>query len=158
MSVFKWLKVSRYMKYCMAIGLLGSMTLQAMAQYTGKVFVDENRNGLLDEGEKRLHRVSVSDGLNVVQTDSNGAYQLPGHSRMHFLFITTPSGYKTDNAYYYRIENGRTEYDFPVYPCYEEFKLTVVTGLYISLIQKYVEKKGIKRGWIISVTIRPMRK
>lgn len=42
------------MKYCMAIGLLGSMTLQAMAQYTGKVFVDENRNGLLDEGEKRL--------------------------------------------------------------------------------------------------------
>ena len=102
----------------MAIGLLGSMTLQAMAQYTGKVFVDENRNGLLDEGEKRLHRVSVSDGLNVVQTDSNGAYQLPGHSRMHFLFITTPSGYKTDNAYYYRIENGRTEYDFPVYPCY----------------------------------------
>ena len=56
------------MKYCMAIGLLGSMTLQAMAQYTGKVFVDENRNGLLDEGEKRLHRVSVSDGLNVVQT------------------------------------------------------------------------------------------
>ena len=37
MSVFKWLKVSRYMKYCMAIGLLGSMTLQAMAQYTGKV-------------------------------------------------------------------------------------------------------------------------
>ena len=50
MSVFKWLKVSRYMKYCMAIGLLGSMTLQAMAQYTGKVFVDENRNGLLDEG------------------------------------------------------------------------------------------------------------
>ena len=136
MSVFKWLKVSKYMKYCMAIGLLGSMTLQAMAQYTGKVFVDENRNGLLDEGEKRLHRVSVSDGLNVVQTDSNGAYQLPGHSRMHFLFITTPSGYKTDNAYYYRIE----------------------TGLYISLIRKYVEKKGIKRGWIISVTIRPMRK
>jgi hypothetical protein len=36
MSVFKWLKVSRYMKYCMAIGLLGSMTLQAMAQYTGR--------------------------------------------------------------------------------------------------------------------------
>ena len=152
MSVFKWLKVSRYMKYCMAIGLLGSMTLQAMAQYTGKVFVDENRNGLLDEGEKRLHRVSVSDGLNVVQTDSNGAYQLPGHSRMHFLFITTPSGYKTDNAYYYR--NTSFRYILVM----EEFKLTVVTGLYISLIQKYVEKKGIKRGWIISVTIRPMRK
>ena len=143
MSVFKWLKVSRYMKYCMAIGLLGSMTLQAMAQYTGKVFVDENRNGLLDEGEKRLHRVSVSDGLNVVQTDSNGAYQLPGHSRMHFLFITTPSGYNTIFRYILVME---------------EFKLTVVTGLYISLIQKYVEKKGIKRGWIISVTIRPMRK
>ncbi len=28
----------------MVIGLLGSMALQAMAQYTGKVFVDENRN------------------------------------------------------------------------------------------------------------------
>lgn len=40
----------------------------------------------------------------------------------------------------------------------EEFELMVVTGLYISLIQKYVGKKGIKRGWIIYVTIRPMRK
>ena len=89
-----------------------------MAQYTGRVFVDENRNNILDKGEKQLCHVSVSDGLNVVQTDSNGTYQLPGHSRMRFLFITTPSGYKTDNAYYCRVEGGRTGYDFPVYPCH----------------------------------------
>lgn len=104
-------------RYCIIIGLLSGVTLQAMAQYTGKVFVDANHNGIFDKGEKTLHHVAVSDGLNVVQTDLKGTFHLPGHSRAHFLFITTPSGYKTDNAYYRPIEEARAEYDFPVYPC-----------------------------------------
>lgn len=110
--------IDTLIKCSIVIGLLGGITLQGMAQqYTGKVFVDKNKNGVLDKGENVLRHVSVSDGLHVVLTDENGAYQLPGHARAHFLFITTPSGYKTDNAYYHSIKTDRAVYDFPVYPC-----------------------------------------
>lgn len=74
-------------RHLITIGLLSGMVLQASAQYTGKVFVDENQNGVLDQEEKCLPRVAVSDGLNVVQTDAEGIYQLPGHARMHALRI-----------------------------------------------------------------------
>ena len=76
-------------KYGMVISLLSCIAHQTMAQYAGKVFVDENKNGLFDKGEKLLQDVSVSDGLNVVSTDSDGTFRLPGHTRAHFLFITT---------------------------------------------------------------------
>lgn len=94
--------------------LFSAFTLHA--QHTGRVFVDSNENNLLDRGEKVLRGVSVSDGLNVVQTTADGRYTLAGHPKERFLFITTPSGYKTDNAYYRRIEKGCSQYDFAVRP------------------------------------------
>lgn len=129
------------------ICLLGGVTLQAAAQYTGKVFVDTNRNGFFDKEEKVLRHVSVSDGLNVVQTDSKGIYQLPGHPRAHFLFITTPSGYKTDNAYYRSIENGRTEYDFPVYPCHGGIQ-SDGTHRFIHISDTEISGKEGNREWV----------
>lgn len=88
----------------------------ARAQHTGRVFVDSNENNRFDRGEKLLDGVSVSDGLNVVQTASDGSFTLPGQPKERFIFITTPSGYKTDNAYYKRIEGGQVEYDFALRP------------------------------------------
>lgn len=129
------------------ICLLGGVTLQVAAQYTGKVFVDTNRNGFFDKEEKVLRCVSVSDGLNVVQTDSKGIYQLPGHPRAHFLFITTPSGYKTDNAYYRSIENGRTEYDFPVYPCHGSIQ-SDGTHRFIHISDTEISGKEGNREWV----------
>lgn len=38
-------------KYGMVISLLSCIAHQTMAQYAGKVFVDENKNGLFDKGE-----------------------------------------------------------------------------------------------------------
>ena len=52
-------------KYGMVISLLSCIAHQTMAQYAGKVFVDENKNGLFDKGEKLLQDVSVSDGLKL---------------------------------------------------------------------------------------------
>lgn len=104
------------MKNSILIGLLVAMPSLAMAQYTGKVFVDANENGIFDKGERTLSSISVSDGLNVTQTDSKGTYSLPGHPRERFIFITTPSGYKTDNAYYQPIEKEKASYDFAVRP------------------------------------------
>ena len=92
------------------------VAVDALAAYTGHVFVDKNGNGVFDKGEKTLSGVMVSDGLNVVKTERDGSFALPGHEKERFIFITTPSGYRTNNAYYRRIETGQTVYDFGVTP------------------------------------------
>lgn len=95
----------------------GLLTVSAVsAQHTGRVFVDANRNGVFDKGEATVKDVCVSDGKNVVKTDKDGRFALPGHDRERFIFITTPSGYKTNNAYYRRIVKGTSEYDFGILP------------------------------------------
>jgi outer membrane protein assembly factor BamB len=104
------------MKHYIIACFLILSTSVAMAQYSGKVFVDANKNGVYDKGETVMHGVSVSDGLNVTQTNKQGMYSLQGHAKERFIFITTPSGYKTNNAYYKRIVKGTSEYDFPIYP------------------------------------------
>ncbi|WP_303023631.1 PQQ-binding-like beta-propeller repeat protein [uncultured Parabacteroides sp.] len=89
---------------------------EAHAAYQGRVYIDSNQNGIYDKGEKVLKDVRVSDGLNVVKTNTEGVYTLPGHERERFIFITTPSGYRTDNRYYQRIEGTEQAYDFGLQP------------------------------------------
>lgn len=92
-----------------------SVSLQA-APYSGHVFVDKNTNGVFDKGEKALPGVLVSDGLHVVKTAADGSFSLPGHARERFVFITTPSGYKTNNKHYYRIDSSSPSYEFGLQP------------------------------------------
>ena len=92
------------------------------AAYQGRVYVDANRNGVYDKGEKVLKDVRVSDGLNVVKTNAEGLYTLPGHERERFVFITTPSGYKTDNRYYQQINSEEQFYDFGLQPWKERIQ------------------------------------
>ena len=89
---------------------------EAHAAYQGRVYVDSNRNGIYDKGEKVLKGIRVSDGLNVVKTNAEGVYALPGHERERFIFITTPSGYRTNNQYYRRINGTGQTYDFGLQP------------------------------------------
>lgn len=59
---------------------------------SGIVFEDRNQNGIRDAGEPGVADVSVSNGCDVVLTDSSGRYQTvlaPGQ----ILFISQPSGY-----------------------------------------------------------------
>ena len=98
------------------IMLLNCVVFSASAAYTGRVFVDTNKNGVFDQSERPMSGVCVSDGLHVVKSGPDGSFLLPGHARERFLFITTPSGYKTDNRHYIRLEPGRTHYDFGLQP------------------------------------------
>ncbi len=91
---------------------LGCLVIQTEAAYTGRVFIDKNKNGVLDRDEKGLEDVMVSDGLHVVKTFADGSFRLPGHEKERFIFITTPSGYKTDNSYYQLINPGKPSYNF----------------------------------------------
>ena len=81
------------------------------APYGGRVYVDANANRRYDKGEKLLSGVSVTDGLNVVQSDASGNFSLDGHPNARFVYISLPNGYRCED-YYLRIDSTRTHYDF----------------------------------------------
>ncbi|MEL6914841.1 MAG: calcineurin-like phosphoesterase family protein [Pseudomonadota bacterium] len=58
----------------------------------GTVFLDANRNSMLDDGEAGVAGVMVSNGREVVTTGEDGSYELPIYDDMN-LFITKPAGY-----------------------------------------------------------------
>lgn len=60
----------------------------------GYVFEDLNKNGKKDKGEKVLTGVGVSNGVEVVQTNDKGEYELPLSSDNQ-IFVIKPSQYTT---------------------------------------------------------------
>jgi len=64
----------------------------------GMVFEDSNANGKMDEGEKGISKVSVSNGLTISVTDKSGNYLLPHEG--YFVFITVPSDYTSTTSWY----------------------------------------------------------
>ncbi|WP_455673999.1 outer membrane protein assembly factor BamB family protein [Phocaeicola sp.] len=104
------------MRKTILFSFLLAAAIPATASYSGRVFVDKNNNGVFDKGEKTLKGIKVSDGLNVVETATDGTYTLPGHPRERFLFITTPSGHKTLNKHYHKITSKTEGYDFGLLP------------------------------------------
>lgn len=82
--------------------------------YAGRVFRDTNGNGVFDRGERPLAGVKVSDGINVVKTDRDGNFSLPGHDDVRFVFVTVPSGHYALRPW---IQAGTTvAYDFALQP------------------------------------------
>lgn len=75
----------------------------ANAQFKGKVFLDKNKNKLADTSEPGIANVAVSDGQNVLSTDKEGSFNLPGHSKTRFIFITIPAGYKLTDKHYIKV-------------------------------------------------------
>lgn len=135
------------MKHFWMTCLLGFASSAVMGQYTGRVFVDANENGMYDKGEKGMKEIAVSDGLNVVQTDQNGMYALPGQPKERFVFITTPSGYKTKNAYYQRIERKTKVYDFALRPYEGGIKLNG-THKFIHVSDTEIGEKEGHDDWV----------
>lgn len=60
---------------------------------TGRVFDDRNGNGTLDDGERGVRDVLVSNGREVVETRRNGVYELPVRDDMA-VFVVQPSGWR----------------------------------------------------------------
>lgn len=59
----------------------------------GIVFEDSNNNGKKDRKEKGIPKVSVTNGIQVVQTDHKGRYELPV-SNDAIISVIKPSDYK----------------------------------------------------------------
>ena len=89
----------------------------------GVVYLDKNRNGQRDRGERGIRDVSVSNGIDVVRTNALGHYEisLPGE---RILFISKPSEYEIPvdannlpQFYYTHYPNGTpavADFEFPV--------------------------------------------
>ena len=60
---------------------------------TGRVFDDANENSRIDGGEAGVPGVSVSNGVDVVQTDEEGRYELPVRGDFT-AFVTQPAGWQ----------------------------------------------------------------
>jgi hypothetical protein len=60
----------------------------------GYVYNDINGNGKMDKKELGLTRVSVSNGIEVVQTNEKGYYELPAREDQ-VIFVIKPSGYQS---------------------------------------------------------------
>ncbi|MBN1345229.1 MAG: metallophosphoesterase [Phycisphaerae bacterium] len=78
---------------------------------SGAVFLDANRNGRQDEGEKGIPNVPVSDTLAFVVTNEAGRYQidakvdpLRAEDKKPIVALTIPSGYAPTKTWFRRIE------------------------------------------------------
>ncbi len=59
---------------------------------------------------KPLAGIVMSDGKNVVKTDENGHYVLPGWEKAHLIFANVLT--KSHDDWYQSVEEGKVEYDF----------------------------------------------
>ena len=117
--------------------------LTAFAEgYSGYVYVDLNKNSTREISEKGVAGVAVSDGLNVVLTDSDGQYRLPGTAKTRFIYITVPSGYRPVGRFYIRINGPASDYDFGL----TSFPQTKSRN--IRFIQLADTETGEDFGWI----------
>lgn len=88
-----------------------------MAQtQVGFVYEDANGNGKKDRKEKGIAGVAVTNGVDVVQTDATGKYELP-KGEDNIFFVIKPADYKiqTDSnnlAKFFRIHKPKGSPDF----------------------------------------------
>ena len=97
---------------CLLPALLLGMSSYAAGVITGFVLTD---------GGAPISNVVVSDGVSVVQTDVNGAYQMPCRDNVEFVFVSVPSGYDipldaTGSPLIYKRVSGAGRYDFTLHP------------------------------------------
>lgn len=90
--------------------LTGLLVLAAFAVMAAEM------KGTVSCGGKGMQGVVVSDGLNCVKTDANGAFTLAGHEKAHFVTASIPAGYRPKVRHYLKIEDGKTQYDFELLP------------------------------------------
>jgi predicted phosphodiesterase len=80
---------------------------------TGKVFIDENRNGKADNYELGVADVLMTDGSKLVRTNEKGLFSFQSENAT-FVWISLPPDLKAEKKYFYLIESQRKNYDFPV--------------------------------------------
>lgn len=91
----------------------------AMQDATGVVFNDLNKNGIRDTHEPGIEGVCVSNGIDVVTTDSYGRYKIDVKDNS-IIFVIKPAGWMTKTNkvnlpkfYYIHKPSGSPKLDYP---------------------------------------------
>ena len=84
------------------------------AQYRGIVFFDKNYNNKYDIGDESLDGCLVTNGFDIVKTDSEGFFQLDYNEKFRFVYLTLPSGFYAEKQFYREIDEHVDFYEFPL--------------------------------------------
>lgn len=97
-------------KFILSLLLLCSNAIYA--QYRGHVFLDLDNNKKMENAEKGMKDIVLSDGYEVVKTAEDGSFNLKKNDKARFLFVRVPAGYKASGTHYIKIDPKRENYDF----------------------------------------------
>jgi hypothetical protein len=107
------------------------------AQVSGTVFADLNANGRRDPGEAGLSRVAVSNQVDVVATDSTGAFRLSGAGN-GIVFVSVPEGYRAVSRYWQRADSAPLNFALAQSPRVEE-------TVFIHASDVHIQKSSLPR-------------
>ena len=99
---------------------------------SGTVFLDRNGNGARDAGEPGLAGVAVSDQVQVVRTDANGAFRLSPGAGWGMVFVSVPDGYRTVGRFWREGGNAPVEFALAPAPVPAEFLFVHASDTHIS--------------------------
>ena len=68
------------------------------AEWSGRIYLDQNANGIQDPKEDPLANIVVSNGRDVTISNEDGFYRLPEHPK-GFTTITDPVGFRCPTCY-----------------------------------------------------------
>ncbi|RLL83063.1 metallophosphoesterase [Mesotoga sp. BH458_6_3_2_1] len=100
--------------------------LGAVFGIEGHVFVDLNSNGILDSEDQTLQGCLISNGVEIVSSDSEGVYSIPGSDG--YVFLIKPDGYLCSEWYVKGLEN----HDFLLMPSVENGVFAVVNDIHYA--------------------------
>jgi hypothetical protein len=110
------LHVVRLSIVTLALSLSWSALLRAQQPTVlGSVFVDQNRNGRRDTGERGLPNVTVSNQDAVVATDSAGAFRIE-RGPNNIVFVSAPDDYRIVGRFWRSVADGSSHVEFALAP------------------------------------------
>lgn len=81
--------------------------------FSGDVFLDANGNGRKDDAETPLANIHVSDGADIVTTDTAGRFSFSFDLEVPTcVFVIVPSGHRPSGPFYRVASPGQHDYSF----------------------------------------------
>ncbi|MGI5922506.1 MAG: metallophosphoesterase [Lentisphaeria bacterium] len=132
--------ISFLRKLCILAALPGFLTA---ATFNGRIFLDQNRNGRLDAGEKGLAGVVVSDGHSVVLSAADGRYSLESAEAKPLLWYCRPSDHEPVGAFWCWGDAGKdNDFGLAASPQNRDFTFMQLTDSHLAAparMQEFVE-------------------
>jgi len=104
----------------------------ALADVSGVVYLDRNANGRRDASEPGLPGVVVSDQVDVVVTDHDGAFRIPDSHGFGLVFVSVPDGYRAVGSFWRRTADGVAAFGLARAPVPTDFTFVHASDTHIS--------------------------